>query len=472
MLSNTIFDFILGLKGGSELAPELAERWEAAPDGQSYTLYLRKGIKFQNGEDFGADDVKFSLERYAAKESTYSEVRRMVDRMEVVDASTLRIYTKGTQPFFLYMIAAAGNPAQGLMMPKDYIERQGIEYFMRHPVGTGPYKFVRHVGGDIAEYEAVDKHWRQTPTFKRLSVILMPEETTRLAALKTGEIDATEASLDAIPELESLGFKIFPLQVWTPMINLHGAYDPRAAGMPITDIRVRQALSLAINRDEIRKSFFFGKADPPPPPYLFNGAADLDNPFWMDYAAKAYRYDPEEAKKLLKEAGYANGFNIKLYTTVIRGAPFLPKLGEIVAGYWMRIGVKAELVPVDWGVFQGYRARRDPLLLGQAATFRYADALVTPQSLSFGYHSVGTHGLFHPGNPEFDKLIDSALGESDAAKRKDLVAKATKIATDSYVSLMIAEVPGLSVFSPRIDIAMPKPAYGIPMYAYLAKPAK
>ncbi|MBM2825935.1 MAG: hypothetical protein HW402_1599 [Dehalococcoidales bacterium] len=385
-----------------QFAPGYLEKWEMSADALSWTLYVRKGIKFHNGDDLTAKDVKFSLERFMQSGSSQPFLRRATKSIEIVDDYTVRVYTNDVQIFYDTILSHQEGGGHGQVMPKDYFERVGAEGFQRRPVGSGPFKFVRRIPGDMVEYEALDKHWRTTPEFKKLTLVLMPEETTRVASLKTGEIDFSDIGLEAAVNLEQAGFRIVFEEERGPTIHLLGAFED-AAG-PIGDIRVRQALSLAINRDEMRKTFFMGKAGPPAPPGI-GELSDVNVPWWKEYAAKVYRYDPEEAQRLLKEAGYSQGFNIKINAASVAGAPYLPKMAEVVQGYWLKVGVKAEVVPGDYG---SLRPLLSPLvsskLIGSVFTFRHAGwsggAKNAAKELSTPWHSTGYLALLGRAYPE------------------------------------------------------------------------
>ena len=459
-----MFDFLVRSGGGQDLAPGIADKWELAPDGLSWFFFIHKGIKFHNGEDLTAEDVKFSLDGYLSEKAIYADLRLMVDRVDIVDDYTVRVYTKGVQPFLPRTVLNDYSPNLGQVVPKDYIEKNGVEYFQRHPVGSGPFRFVRYVPGDMVEYEALDKHWRQVPAFKKLSVILIPEETTRVAMLKTGTLDAVDIDLESAFDLEPAGFRIVTLGVYPVHVFLHGAYLPQAAGMPIADIRVRQALSLAINRDEIQSSFFRGKAAPAGPPFLAASAADVDFSYWLKYSADVWRYDPEEARRLLKEAGYPQGFSIKFWSFTQDGVPYAPKLVEIIQGYWARIGVKAEIVPTDYGTFRASRvggAGRTPVpaLIGQASVVGINEMPVAGKSLRIGFAATGSYNFLVGAAflTEVTALIDASFSETDAKKRADILAKVIKIGTDSYTALTLAAAPALVALGPQIDIDLPKP---------------
>ncbi len=458
---------------GPKLVPGVVEKWEMSPDGQSWLYTVRKGVKFHNGDVLSGKDVKFSLERWALPEATTSTVRLAFDRAELIDDYTVRVYTKGPRPYFA-LYNSFYSPAQGLVMPKDYIEKNGIEYFKDHPIGSGSYKFARHIAGDMFEFEALTEHWRQVPEFKRLMTILVPEETTREAMFKTGGLDMVEVDLESANELEKEGYQVSNVALETPSLMLLGAYQPEGADYPTADIRVRQALSLAINRDEIIQTMFYGKAIPAAPAFVTDyNVTDVDLPYWLNYAKTVNRYDVDEARKLMKEAGFANGFSIKMITFTMTGSPYLPKLGEVLQGYWEKIGVKTELVPTDLATYTAsYRnTLKTPRAIGQASIYSVSARPLTVQILQNHYYGStdAQHALFGKAKPEIDKLIDAANSEVDVTKRKDIIAQVIKVVADNYVSPSIATIPFMAAVGPKVDVKLPTPALSLPIYADLAK---
>ncbi len=453
-LTEPAFDHLLRVKG-SELAPGVAEKWELSPDGGSWIFSLRKGIKFHNGEDLKADDVKFSLDLHMSKDAIYTDLAKAVERVEVVDDYTIRAYTRGAQPFLPWLLTTAYTPAQGRVLPKDYLEANGMDYFLRRPVASGSFKFVRHLPADLVEYEAVTDHWRQTPAFKKLTMIAIPEETTKIAMLKTGQGDIINTSLEGSYELEQAGFKVLPMAGEESLLLVHGAYSPAGAGMPVSDLRVRQALSLAVDRTELMNVFFYGKASPALPSCLSEVSADIDVDYWKKYAAEQFRYDPEEAKKLIKEAGYPNGFKIKLYALFGTGSPpFLRKLSEIVAGYWTKVGVTAELVPLEmpaWKAIRDEMKNPNTEAIGRVAVYSASRYPNTPRRLAW-FDSRAGYAILNNKFPEVDKGLDQALSELDTTKRREILAKVIKTTADSYTIIGICGVPSMIALGPNADI--------------------
>ncbi len=474
-LLSPIYDYFTDAQAGSPTTTGIAELWETDADGLSWTFYIRKGIKFHNGEELNAEDVKFTLERYTEKEAFYAYMRNMINSVEIIDNYTLRVHTKGTQPYLAHYSGAAIS-SQGLVMPKNYFETRGIDYFKKYPVGSGSFRFGRYIPGDILEYEAVDNHWRQTPSFKKLTIVLIPEESTRVATLKTGGADIIDVAEESGQQLEKASFKVSPLGGIINQVSLYGTYDPRAAGMPITDIRVRQALSLAINREEIRDSFFYGKLGPVMPPGQTVNQPELDIHYWRSYSANFYRYDPDEAKKLLIEAGYPDGFTMKFYNFHQAGATHLPKLAEVIAAYWARIGVNAQHSPIDFGAFAPMRraVQGGPALdlVGQASTNVATEFPISIFQLNSIFSSSGSWNLLTGAFPEIDKLIGIVFSEMDETKRNKALADALKIGMDTYSCIVIGTSSKLGAIGPRVDIDLPPFTLAMPMHAAKMKHTK
>jgi len=455
-----LWDSLVGFdldKGG--IGPGVAERWTLSPDGKSWTFFLRKGQRFHNGEPLTAHDVKFSLERKMSPESIASgaaALRRAVDRIEVVDDHTVRVYTKGVIPHFAASLSRAVF-MEGTVMPKKYIETVGAKGFRDKPIGSGPWKFVRNVPGDRIEYEAVDyPHWRGTPQFKRLTLLLVPEQSTRVAMVRTGEAAIASIGPEAVKEARAGGMKIVSVPgTMQAIYQFWGTYKPEVKGSPLTDVRVREALSLAIDRQQIIDHVMSKQAQWPLPFTVYRYSVDVDVPRWEDWAKAALRYDPARAKKLLAEAGHPNGFRMTFWNTALPGTPFMIQIGEAVAGFWEKIGVKVDMKTVEWGVFDPMGRGEQKGLVGTASMFRTAGRPEPSPRYITSLVSTGTaHLLGDPGNcpavcQEADRAYEAVVSERDDAKRLAATNRMIEQAARTWIVVPIIEGMGIWAVNPK-----------------------
>src|SRR4029434_7559525 len=195
-------------------APSLAESWSVSKDGLVYEFLVRKGARFHNSDPVTAEDVKFSFERYRGTASR--TLKERVVAVEAPDPSRVRFRLKQPWPDFLTFYASATGA--GWIVPKKYVEKVGDEGFKKAPVGAGPYKFVSFTPGVELVVEAFDQYWRKTPAVKRLVLKVVPDEATRLAALKRGEVDIAYSIRGELAEelLKTPGLTLKPAVVQAP----------------------------------------------------------------------------------------------------------------------------------------------------------------------------------------------------------------------------------------------------------------
>jgi peptide/nickel transport system substrate-binding protein len=185
MVLYALHDAMVKPMPGQPLASSLAESWSASEDGRMYEFVLRQGATFHNGDPVTAEDVKFSFERYRG--TSHEMMKDRVAAVETSDPRHVRFNLKEPWPDFLTFYASATGA--GWIVPKKYVEKVGDDGYKKAPIGAGPYKFVSFTPGVELVFEAFDQYWRKTPSVKRLVFKVIPDETTRLAALKRGEID-------------------------------------------------------------------------------------------------------------------------------------------------------------------------------------------------------------------------------------------------------------------------------------------
>lgn len=334
----------------AEIAPGLMTEATTSADGLTWTGKVRPGVKFHNGAALTSADFKFTVEfngRDGTKSAQADPLKKIISSMDDSDPTQLRITFKTPQPDF----SAAYFSLYGFdiqIISKAQLDAVGPAAAEKAPVGTGPYKFLSQQP-DTITYEAVLNHWRVTPEFQRLTLRNVPEVATQLNLLQSGAADLVSVDFDTATQLASNT----NLQKFTSpaSYNAHLLFgnnylpsDKRYKGpQPWSDIRVRQALNLAIDRDAIAKSIYHGFAKPA-------RIGHLDALLPAD--VKPYPFDQEKAKALLKQAGADTNLTITMNSWVRDPGKELPQLVEIVAQYWSQVGVKTKIVPRDYTDFR------------------------------------------------------------------------------------------------------------------------
>src|SRR5262249_45512937 len=196
MVLYALHDAMVKPMPGNPMTPSLAESWSLSPDGLVYEFVLRRGARFHNGEPVTAEDVKFSFERYRG--SAQKTLKDRVLAVETPDPARVRIRLKQPWPDFITFYAIATGA--GWVVQKKYVEKVGDDGFKKAPIGAGPYKFVSFTPGVELVLEAFDQYWRKTPSVKRMVLKVIPDDATRLAALKRGEVDMAQAMWGALAE--------------------------------------------------------------------------------------------------------------------------------------------------------------------------------------------------------------------------------------------------------------------------------
>src|SRR2546422_780627 len=284
MIFYALHDALVKPMPGGLNMPSLAESWTMSSDGRTWEFALRKGVRFHNGEPVTAEDVKFSFERYKGAASPILKER--VREVQVVDPGRVRFHLQDPWPDFMTFYGTSASGAAWIV-PKKYVEKVGDDGFKKAPVGAGPYKFVSFTPGVELVLEAFDGYWRKTPSVKRLILKSIPDESTRAAALKRGEVDVVYFLNGPIAEdvrrtpgltltamrTNGVFWLMFPEQ-WTP-------------GSPWADRRVRLAVSHAIDRQAINEAESLG----------FSGPTGNIVPRRQDFALAidAHAYDPRRA---------------------------------------------------------------------------------------------------------------------------------------------------------------------------------
>jgi peptide/nickel transport system substrate-binding protein len=431
---------------GNNMASCLAESWKESPDGLAYEFKLREGLKFHNGDPFTAEDVRFSFERYRGIASKMLKER--VKTVEVVDPHRVRFVLQAPWPDFMTFYA---TPATGAawVVPKKYIEKVGEEGFKKHPIGLGPYRFVRSTPGVELVLEANEQYWRKKPSIKRITIKGVPDRTTRLAMLKTQEVDiaylmiGVEAqTVKDDPKLRLA--KVIPTASW--YLDFPEQWKRES---PWHDRRVRLAAALAVDKQALNEAERMGLS-------RLTGSII---PSVMDFALPIdpYPYDPTHAKRLLAEAGYPNGFDAGDLTPV----PPFTSFGEGVANYLASVGIRTRVRSMERApFFQAWGAKK---LSGVILAVTGAQGNAATRIEAF-VASTGTYA--YGGYPDIDDLFRQQAQERDRKKREAMLFRIQKLMHERVMHAPIFEPATLHGIGPRVE----EPAVGLNSLLYFAAP--
>ena len=322
---------------GTELYdhPALAEKWEFAEDAKSATFWLRPGIKFHNGEPVTPEDVKFSFENYRG--AWKDVLKEKTERVEIVDARTVKFHFK--EPFldFPLLFGTANVSGAGWIVPAKYYQQVGPDGFKQKPIGAGPYKLVSQQAGTRLELEAFEDYYRPVH-IKHITMVSIPEAATRVAMLERGEADLVYfIPGDLIEHIQAnKKMMLAPVLSGNWWLEFPGFQDPKS---PFHDKRVREAISLAVDREAINDA-------------ETGGMGRIDGNWINDDVQYAlpwpeFKSDVDKAKKLMKEAGMGSGFKVDWLTPL----PTYYSRGERVISQLQDIGIKGRLQSMERGVF-------------------------------------------------------------------------------------------------------------------------
>jgi peptide/nickel transport system substrate-binding protein len=412
-----IYEPLLQYDSQGNLIPWLAESYSMSPDGKLWTFNLRRGVKWTSGDELTSDDVKFSIERYVsdASKSPYSPFHRQtVDHVEAPDQYTVQIYAKDP-PYVFYADALALS----FITPQKYFEKVGLDSFSKQPVGTGPWQLTKFTPSASAELTPNKDYWgTRKPVWGKLVLLQVPEESTRIAMLKRGEADIVGVSNDnAVTLRDTGGFQLRQTRSSTiPGLFLPGYWMQPG---PTSDGRVREAMDTAINRQEIVDSFFKGFGKPAA------GNLSLTELHWgFDPIWYTITYDPDRAKQLLQDAGYPGKFAdpvIRIFSAVQGSAGWEPDLLQVISGYWDAVGIKTQIVPMDFTAMRSAWLAKDPKIMGGVTAW-----------MSFG---GGSASNFVPGQQNHYTSKGPNLGGNDPQLDKDYFAMVAELDPTTRLAL-------------------------------------
>ncbi|MYC29645.1 MAG: hypothetical protein F4X65_06085 [Chloroflexi bacterium] len=444
-----------------EFKPGLAREWSLSEDGKTVTYVLEEGVQFHGGYgEFTASDAAYSLDEWLYnEESTHPSVAAQLQaapEVRALDTYTVQVeYTKN--PFLTaFMDLSSGNNGTG-MLSRAYVTEVGLDAARRKAIGTGPYEFVEHKLGESMELEAAEGvHWRIVPQWQTLKFRITPEASTRLAQVLSGEVDiallpgsfkrqAEAANVRTILNPGVAGVFIVPV-VYIPGTTGIDAPDPNN---PNANPRFREALSLAINRQELADVVFAGGAVP-------TGITDL-SPISLGYDARWEEpdaYDPERAKQLLEETGNA-GLAFEFQQRPLGGIPEGPQLAEAIAGMWEAVGLDVDLKLNLQGSAHS-KLRRARELEGKIWLMRLGHLTDTTRRLISQYRCTTERTALFACNPELEALTPKIEASTNLVEKDELIRQAYGIILDERTVIPVVQTASLYAIGPRVGSWSPR----------------
>ena len=424
---SSVYDTLIRFKEGSfTQEPGLATAWKISPDGLTYTFTLRKGVKFHDGTPFDAEAVKFTYDRLLDPKHPFADTGPFpfasfyygaIKEVAAVDPGTVRFTLK--QPFSPLLNNLTLNT--GRIVSPAAVKKWGKE-FASHPVGTGPFKFASWDKNVRIVLDANSGYWGGAPKLDRLVFRPLVEEQTRVTELLSGGVDfIVDVPPDNVEQVKKDARLVFYSQpgphIWWVTLNVQKK--------PFSDVKVRRAVNLAVNRDAIANDLLKRTATaaigPVPPSITWA---------FTDQVTK-YPYSPEQAKKLLAEAGYPNGFQAVFWIPESGSGMQSPKtMAQSIQADLAAVGITANIQTFEWGAYLNKYGKG----FGQDADMGAMSFMLDPGDpapmLSLTIDSKGGFRGAPYANPEVDRLLDEATKTNDLKKRGDLYKQVQKLVVD------------------------------------------
>ncbi|KAA9000565.1 glutathione ABC transporter substrate-binding protein GsiB [Affinibrenneria salicis] len=430
-VAKSFYQGLFGFDKDMKLVNVLADGYQVSADGRVYTIKLHQGVKFHDGTDFNADAVKVNLDRASNPENRLKRYNlfRSIEKTEVVDPLTVKVTLKAPFSAFVNNLA---HPAAVMISPaalKQYGKEIGF-----HPVGTGPYRFVTWNQTDYVKVEKFSGYWKQgLPKLDSITWRPVVDNNTRAAMLQTGEANfAFPIPFEQAKLLE----KNDKLKLVVSPSILHRYISFNVTQKPFDDVRVRQAINYAINKDALIKVAFSGYAVPSEGPL----------PQSIDYAVKyqPWPYDPAKARELLKEAGYPNGFTTTLWSS--HNHSTAQKVLQFTQQQLAQVGIKAQVTAMDAGQraaeVEGKGVKETGVRMfytGWSASTGEADWALSPLFSTPAWPPAQFNTAFY-SNPAVDADLGNALKTTNREEKQKLYKDAQdKIWADAPWAFLVTE---------------------------------
>ncbi|KAF2957408.1 hypothetical protein AS159_06940 [Thermotoga sp. Ku-13t] len=449
-----IFEGLVDIDENLKIIPALAERWEILDGGTAYVFHLRKNVKFHDGTDFNAYAVKKNFDYlFSANLRNVGVYKGIIKEVQVIDDYTVKFVLFRPNSSFLYRLAQS----TGWIVSPQAIDKFGNDpaAMSKNPVGTGPFMFKEWKAGESVELVKNPNYWREgLPYLDRIVFKVVAEDVSRVNQVRAGDADLMynppPALFAALEQDKSLQVKVIPT-VRTIFIGLNTSKPP------LNDVRVRQALNYAIDKEKLCRVLMKGLAKPSDSP--------LSSMTYGYSPTGGYPYNPEKARQLLKEAGYEN---LKLELITPKGR-YLNDYETAVAiqGMLKEVGVTLDVKPMEWGAYVSKILSRKPedwdyqlFLLGWAPGTAEVHQVLFPLFYSSNRmdspNATMPYNNYFYSNPKVDELIDKIAVEIDEKKLLEYSAEAQK--------LIVQDAPWIFLYEMNIAAVMRKEVHGVKIY--------
>ncbi|TIM31912.1 MAG: ABC transporter substrate-binding protein [Mesorhizobium sp.] len=421
VLYANVFEGLTRIGADGEVLPALAESWSVSDDGKVYTFKLHSGVKFHDGTDFNADDVKFSLDRARADNSVNAQkgLFAAIDAVEMVDPATVRITLKNPQSSFLYNM---GWGDAVIVAPET------ADTNKEKPVGTGPFKFQTWAKGSSITLIRSDAYWGAPVSLDKAEFRIVTDAAAAVPALLSGDVQVFPFfDPDSVAQIQGdPRFKVVIGATEGETILSMNNKKP-----PFDRLQVRQAISFALDRKAIIDGASAGLGVP------IGSHMSPSNKAYVDLTG-LYPHNVEKARELLKEAGLENGFKA---TLKLPPPPYARLGGEIIASQLRDVGIDLQIVSVEWAQW-----------LDQVFTRKDYDLTIVSHTEPNDIDIYSRKDYyFNYDNPTFDKIIADLNLTSDEAKRVTLLGEAQKILADDAVVGFLYELPKVGVWDAKLE---------------------
>jgi len=428
-VTNNIYDTLVGVDSDWNVIPRLAKSWEVSQDGMEITFTLRDDVYFHNGRQLKSSDIEFSFNRLKDEESPKAKDYENIIKIEVIDDYNIKFITEKLDVELLKWFAYPWTAI---------VPEEAVDNLKTNPVGTGAFTLKEWIPQQHIILERNENYYGDKAKLETVKLVLIPDATSLIAGLQIGDLDIIPLSGDQVNMLkDNSEYKIL-----SESMNAVQIMSINTKNEILANEKVRQAMSMAINKDDVISASTFGYGD------KIGSHLPSTSPDYYD-TNNVMEYNVEKAKELLKEAGYENGFEIKM--TLPKNYQLHVDAGQVIADQLSKIGIKVNIEIVEWGTWlsEVYGAKNfETTVVGHTGRLDSYAFLKRYKSDSDDYISLRTG--------EVDELLDQALQELDAEKRKEIYKE---------IQIVLAnKLPAIYIQAPHTILGMSSNVEGMNIF--------